>query len=231
MSGRWRFTSSFLPRRRTSVELAPRATVITAPTGWEVPEERWSGGGDYFSWVGRYDPTHKGLDMLTEAVAALPPERRPRIVLRGYDYKGGQRAVRQMVADRGLGAWMRVDDVVLGEEKTAFLATARGYVHPSRWESYGLALAENLALGVPCLVSSAVSMSSELRRHNAALLAAPETAEFAKGLLELGEGTLTGMESAPGPSSGRSSRGIVALRRIYPNCTAWAWGEGMTFSP
>jgi len=197
------------------VRLAPRASILTAATGFRVPAERWSGGGGYLAWVGRYDPYHKGLDILVDAVAALPGARRPRIRLRGYDYRGGLGRLRGQIADRSVSDWIDVGPAIEGPAKTAFLQAADGYLHPSRWESYGLALAEALALGVPCLVSSAIHMAGALAPSGAALLVEPETAAMADGLVRLAQGA---------PALGARGRAFVetdlAWSRILPRYLA-----------
>jgi glycosyltransferase involved in cell wall biosynthesis len=165
--------------------LAPRASFITAPTGFTIPADRWEGGGGYLSWVGRYDPTHKGLDVLVDAMALLPPERRPLLRLHGYDFRGGRAALERRIAELGVGDRVEVGGVITGAEKTDFLRRADGYVHPSRWESYGIALLENLALGVPCLASSTIHLAGDLRRDGAAVLAAPDPRSLADGLVAL----------------------------------------------
>ena len=166
--------------------IAPRATsFITAPTGFSVPPERWEGGGGYLSWVGRYDPVHKGLDVLVDAVALIPPERRPRIRLHGYDFRSGRAELEHRVAELGLGDRVQIGGVIAGTEKSEFLRRADGYLHPSRWESYGIALFENLALGVPCLASSTIHLAADLRGADAALLARPDPRAIADGLIAL----------------------------------------------
>jgi glycosyltransferase involved in cell wall biosynthesis len=165
--------------------LAPRAEVLVAPTGYDLPPERWSGGGQYLAWVGRYDPYHKGLDLLVDAVARLPDARRPMIRLRGYDYRGGQSRLSARISDREVASWVEVGPPIDGAEKTEFLLAAAGYVHPSRWESYGIALVEALALGVPALVSAAIQMAPSLAAGDAALMADPEPAALADGLERL----------------------------------------------
>lgn len=183
--------------------LAPRASFITAPTGFRVPAERWQGGGGYISWVGRYDPMHKGLDVLVDAMALLQPERRPRVRLHGYDFRGGRAALERRIAELGLGEWVAVGGVITGAEKAEFLSRADGYVHPSRWESYGIALLENLALGVPCLASSTIHLAADLRRDDAAILATPDARGLADGLVAL---------AAAPPDLGARGRALVERR-------------------
>jgi glycosyltransferase involved in cell wall biosynthesis len=183
--------------------LAPRARFIIAPTGFEVPAERWEGGGGYLSWVGRYDPTHKGLDVLVEAIARLPAGHRPTLRLHGYDFLGGRGTLERRIAELGLGGRVRVGGVITGEAKAEFLRRADGYVHPSRWESYGIALLENLALGVPCLASSTIHLAADLRGEDAVVLAAPEPRSLAEGLVAL--------STAP-PELGARGRALVERR-------------------
>jgi len=178
------FFDSELPGIR---RLAPGASFIVLPTGFDVPDAHWVGGGGYLSWVGRYDPRHKGLDILIDALVLLPAERRPRLRLHGYDFRGGLEALRRRIADRAIGDCVHLGGVISGPAKTEFLRHADGYVHPSRWESYGIALVENLALGVPCVVSSSVHLASDLTEYDAAILTEPNPRDLADALLRLGQ--------------------------------------------
>jgi glycosyltransferase involved in cell wall biosynthesis len=162
--------------------LAPRASFITVPTGFDLPTERWTGGGGYLAWMGRIDPVHKGLDTLVRALAELAPAERPVLRIRGYDYKGGIARLKQLIAEQGLEKWVRLGDAVAGSEKRAFMQEADGYVHPSRWECHSIALLENLALGVPCVVSRTIHIAPALERTNAALLAQPRESDLADAL-------------------------------------------------
>jgi hypothetical protein len=82
--------------------IAPRAAFLAVPTGYELSDEGWIGGGGYLSWLGRIDPVNKGLDLLVGALAALAPRERPRLRLHGYDYKGGLSRLQVLVRARGL---------------------------------------------------------------------------------------------------------------------------------
>jgi glycosyltransferase involved in cell wall biosynthesis len=183
--------------------LAPGASFMTAPTGFSVPAERWQGGGGYLSWVGRYDPVHKGLDVLMDAMALLSPEHRPLLRLHGYDFRGGRAILERRIAELGLGDRVEVGGVISGADKAEFLSRADGYVHPSRWESYGIALLENLALGVPCLASSTIHLAADLRRDDAAILATPDPRGIADGLVAL---------AAAPPDLGVRGRALVERR-------------------
>lgn len=151
--------------------LAPGATFMTVPTGFDVPEEQWTGGGGYVGWIGRIDPFNKGLDVVARAIALLPPDQRPVIRIHGYDYKGGIARLQHLIEAEGVGEWMHLDGVLTGRNKTRFLQRADGCIHPSRWDCHSIALLENLALGVPCIVSNGIHIAKTLERSRAAVLA------------------------------------------------------------
>lgn len=166
--------------------LAPAAKIVVSPTGTEIPDEQWRGGGGYLAWVGRYDPTQKGLDILIDAVSEIPPDCRPTIRLRGYDYRGGLARLATLLARRpGVDRSIEVGGPISGDEKRRFLLEADGYLLPSRWESHSVALLEALSLGVPCLVSGALHIAPDLRRYDAAVLATLDASSLAEALMAL----------------------------------------------
>lgn len=165
--------------------LAPKASFITVPTGFDLPNERWTGGGGYLGWIGRIDPFHKGLDALVGAIAELPADQRPILRIRGYDYRDGIARLQRLIEKQDLARWVRLEGMIAGADKTRFLQQAEGYIHPSRWESHSIALLENLALGVPCIVSKAIHIAQTLERWSAAVLAQPSEVGLAAALPRL----------------------------------------------
>lgn len=195
----------------TILGLAPGARCIVAPTGFEILDRRWVGGGDYLAWLGRYDPVHKGLDLLLQAMASLPVDARPRLVMRGYDFHRGYQEVRRSVTALGLEAWVDAGNAVYGPDKIAFMARASGYVHPSRWESHSIALLESLALGVPTLASATMHIAPELAEAGAAIVVPPTAAGMAAGIPRL---------AAAGPDLGQKGRAFVAARFTWERALA-----------
>lgn len=135
--------------------LGYRGRVVVAPNGVDVPTPwRWHGGsGRYIVYLGRFDPEHKGLDVLLRALASLPRDRRPQLRLHGPDWRGGKQQVRALVRQLELGDQVVVGDAVYGDEKWDLLARSSGLVYPSRWEGFGNSLAEAAALGLPTLAT------------------------------------------------------------------------------
>src|SRR5919108_677459 len=76
----------FFAEERAHLErLGYRGPVIVAPNGVEPPEGvSWDGGrGGYVLWVGRFDPDHKGLDLLLGGLERLLDDDAPEIGRRG----------------------------------------------------------------------------------------------------------------------------------------------------
>ena len=136
---------------------------ITVANGAPQPEAatRWTGDGDYFLWIGRFDPHHKGLDNLLRFWAGLT-EPRPRLVLAGPDFLHGRQTVRALMKDLDLTESVEVRGRVSGAEKVDLMTHARAYLHPSRWESCSIMLLEMLSAGSPSLISTTIHAASEL---------------------------------------------------------------------
>lgn len=124
----------------------------------------WSAGNtrDYFLWLGRFDIRHKGIDNLVRMWATLP-QPRPKLVLAGPDYLSGKQTILEIVSNLGLEKSVSVRDSVIGDEKEELILGAKGYIHPSRWESCSMVLNEMLGYGVPCLVSEDIHAARPLR--------------------------------------------------------------------
>ena len=173
----------FFPAERAAVgRLAPAARFLVSPTGSDGAPRRWTGGGGYLAWIGRYDPEHKGLDLLVRALALVPDTHRPRLRLRGYDYRGGLTTVMADVRKARLEPWVEIGGPIGSYEKAEFLARAEGTILPSRWESHSIALLESMAMGVPCIVSDHLPISSDLAAAGAAILTSLEPVDIAEAI-------------------------------------------------
>lgn len=161
--------------------------VVVAPNGVEIHDEfRWDGGsGGYVLWYGRFDPEHKGIDLLLEALERLPPTERPPLRLHGPDSRaGGKDAMRRRVSELGLEPWVTVGEPVYGDVKWGLLSRAAGFAYPSRWEGFGNAVAEAASVGVPVLTTP-YPLGRHLAERDAAILAAADPDSLAEGLRAL----------------------------------------------
>ncbi|CAN5412869.1 glycosyltransferase [soil metagenome] len=160
--------------------------LIVAPNGVIAPGGGgWDGGsGGAVVFIGRFDPEHKGLDLLVRAVASLPVDERPQIRMHGPDWRGGKAELETLVDALALRPWVHISQPVYGEEKWGLLRTAAGFAYPSRWEAFGNSTAEAAALGVPVLVTG-YPLGRYLADHGGAMLAETTVEGLADGLRRL----------------------------------------------
>ena len=127
-------------------------------------------------FLGRWDVEEKGLDVLFEALAALP-EGTARLRLAGLPL-GVEPAVEALLARFRAPVELvgRVDDI------WAELARADLLVLPSRKEGFGLAALQALAAGVPVLLSDRAGLGEHVGPDEGIRLVAPEVAAVRDGL-------------------------------------------------
>ena len=150
-------------------EFAPADRVRIVPPGVDLAE--WSDpAGDrtegltlpreYLVFAGRI-AANKGLPNLLEALARMPEDARPPLVLLGSDW--GERAALETQARR-LGISGLLHWVGYLPDRRAYRAVIRGaraLVLPSEWEAYGFVLLEAMAARTP-LVATAVGAVPEV---------------------------------------------------------------------
>lgn len=174
--------------RRLRLDLAPVAVI---PNGVEIPSEppaaaaieaMWAGipAGSRVAMLGRLDWT-KGVDLAIDAVAKHP---HAQILIAGPDQIGLRAKLEPGLARAGRPTGRFVGELQ-GAEKWALLFGADVLLAPSIAESFGLSVAEALAVGTPVVCSHGVGASSIIGRVDAALVV-PRTAErFSEALSEL----------------------------------------------
>lgn len=163
--------------------LAYHGRTIHAPNGIDVPAEtpRRTGRGEYLLWLGRFDPEHKGLEQLLAALALLSPRERPPTRLHGPDWRGGKARTEQLVRKLRLQDSVTLGGPVYDGEKRQLTAAAAAFVYPSRWEAFGNALAEAVALAVPTLATP-YPLARHLAAADVTVLAPPTAEGLAEGI-------------------------------------------------
>jgi len=114
---------------------------------------------------------HKNLARLLEALASMPPERRPVLLLPGYptEHEG---ELRMQAARLGIETDTRFLGWVDGDDLEGLYALSDGFVMPSLYEGFGLPVLEAMARGVPVATSARASLREVA--GDAALLFDPE---------------------------------------------------------
>jgi glycosyltransferase involved in cell wall biosynthesis len=133
-------------------------------------------------FLGRIDPK-KNLDLLIEAMAALPEEVHLTIAGDGpADLVGSLRlrADRLGVSDRL--EWLGFVD---SKERTRLLEGLDLLAMPSAFESFGLSAAEAMLHGVPVVVSQRTGIAELIRRHGGGRIVEADVASIAAAIGEL----------------------------------------------
>ncbi len=100
---------------------------------------------------------HKNLLALIGALALIPAERRPLLVLPGYPTEH-EAALRARARTAGVEQDVRFLDWLSGEEFEGLWRVAQAFVYPSLYEGFGLPVLEAMARGVPVACSNASSL-------------------------------------------------------------------------
>ena len=134
---------------RTLRQRLPRSTVTVIPNGVderliEVPVRP----GSYVLYLGRVDLFRKGVGLLLEAYARLPPGR-PELVIAGFGYEFD--AVRARISDLGLTGQVRLPGRVDAAGRAELLSGCRFVCFPSREEMFGMVIAEACAAARPVI--------------------------------------------------------------------------------
>lgn len=143
--------------------------ICVIPNGVDVPEvDRIAGsvGGGRAGggrrktalFLGRIYPV-KGLPMLIEAWASVRPAGW-HLQIAGPDEAGHQAEVEKAVIDAGLGGVISFVGPLEGEAKTRAFFDADLFVLPTYSESFGMAIAEALAHGLPVLTTTGAPWSA-----------------------------------------------------------------------
>ncbi len=125
----------------------------------------------------------KGVDLLVRAfasTAAMFPD--AHLIVAGPDDEGIGLGLAPEIAAAGLARRISFVGTVGGSDKRALLQCSRAVVLPSTGESFGLAVAEAMAVGCPVVVSPAVALQNVIQSAGAGLVVEREPARIAEAV-------------------------------------------------
>lgn len=162
--------------------IACRCAVI--PLGIDLGKPTPHASGRHVLFLSRLDPK-KNVEGLLEAMrllrAALPDVT---LTIAGSGSSGYEAALKDRARQLGL-ADIRWLGHITGEAKAAALAEASLFVLPSFSENFGIAAAEALAAGVPCVLGQGVAIARQVEEARAGVAVAPEPMAIAEALRNL----------------------------------------------
>jgi glycosyltransferase involved in cell wall biosynthesis len=163
--------------------------------------------------LGRFDPEHKGLDLLLEGLQQISIEERPVVRIMGPDWRGRKAFVTRMVRRLGLSPWVQVGKPVYGAAKKQILAEADAFVYPSRWDACPNAVLESAAMGIPT-ITTPYPLGRYLADRGGSLLATSSAEGLARALLAA---------AAPGAAGIGRAGADVAARDLTWDAVARSW--------
>jgi glycosyltransferase involved in cell wall biosynthesis len=128
-------------------------------------------------YLSRIDPK-KNIEELLGAWKIIQPAHPDwQLVIAGSGDPGYEESLRKLAAELGVASSVVWPGLVKGQEKSQLLSDAQIFTLPSHSENFGIAAAEALLAGKPCVFTPGVAVGALAASHGAALLAADPTAE------------------------------------------------------
>jgi glycosyltransferase involved in cell wall biosynthesis len=128
----------------------------------------------------------KGLNVLLDAFGRLAGSHPDaHLVIAGPDDEGLGDELTREAARLGIGDRISLVGLVTGDAKRELLSASRVVALPSEDESFGVAIAEALAVGTPVVVTKEVALADDILREGAGKVVGREGAAFATAIAGL----------------------------------------------
>lgn len=133
-------------------------------------------------FLSRLDPI-KNIEALISAFAAVEREiPRLHLVIAGSGKAAYVAKLKEMASRAGITSSVTWPGHVQDEFKAVLLQGASAFVLPSYSENFGVAVAEALAAGLPCIVSQGVALGRQVEAAEAGICVGVAPAEIAEGM-------------------------------------------------
>ena len=162
---------------------------FVATNGVTIPDKRkdsFNKAGIKFTYIGRLDAYHKGLDLLIEAVNKVHIELQNagvRIDIYGPDYQGRFQYLEELITNNKVGDVVYLHQAVSGETKENVLLDTDVFIQTSRFEGMPLGILEALSYGLPCLVTRGTTLGEKIMAHSAGWMCETDSKSIAETIL------------------------------------------------
>jgi len=139
----------------------------------------------FLLYLSRVDPK-KNIEALLDAWSRVRGARPGwRLVIAGSGESDYLASLHERADSLGIGQSVEWAGQVAGERKMQLLADAAIFTLPSHSENFGIAAAEALMAGKPCVFTPGVAIGAQAAAHGAALLAGTDATSLADRLADL----------------------------------------------
>lgn len=139
-------------------------------------------------FLGRLDPTQKGLDVMLDGLSQATARGADdlALVLVGPDWRGNRATLEASARSLGIDDRVVFTGGAFGPEKLSLVAGCDVFVHPSRWEAgVPFSVLEAAALSRACLLAEGADPGAALVRAGAAFPTEPTAVSIADALLDI----------------------------------------------
>lgn len=147
---------------------------IVIPNGIFMPENDadhlFNNDKIIISYIGRFEPYQKGLDILLNAVKVIKDllvEKNVTIKLYGPERMNCRQEYAEDIKRHGIESVMEVCDGVFGKEKEQVLLQTDIFIMVSRFEGLPMSMLEALSYGIPCIASAGTNLADAIQANHA----------------------------------------------------------------
>lgn len=197
------------PTKVIPIGIAASELRVVEPWGW-LERSGLPRAGRRVVFLGRIS-AKKGVPILVEAFRQIALQHaESHLVIAGPDDEGIGRGLAASITATGLGKRVFFTGLLSFGEKRQLLQSADVFVLPSADESFGVAVAEAMAVGCPVVVSPEVAIESLIRESGAGIVCARDPASVAQAVTRvLGDPTAAA-------AMGLAGRTVVDSRLSWP---------------
>jgi glycosyltransferase involved in cell wall biosynthesis len=159
-----------------------RVWLVPNPVGWTTTDAPPAPAPERprLVYLGRYDVWHKGLDLLVEIARRLPD-----CDFHLYGQEDGRTPKDLARLRQKAPPNVAFRAPVYGPEKDRVLRQATLYVQTSRWEAFGISVAEAMLQGTPCAVGKSMHIAELLKEQGLGFTLPPDADGSARYLSEI----------------------------------------------
>lgn len=140
-----------------------------------------------FTYIGRLDIYHKGLDILLEAVKIAKRQ----IISKEFElniygpFNGEELKLQQYIKKYKLENIVNVKDAIYGEEKVKILLDTDVFIQTSRTEGQPLGVMEAMAYGLPCVVTEGTTFARVVKENKCGYASDGNPKEIASNIVKI----------------------------------------------